>query len=148
MKRLRDILEQERSPDRAKRLIRYMGRKERFKKDLPSYAIKRDGIRSLFPYEDKKFYDNQFPVHASLWEKQPEIDVPIHKIKTPQEDIVVKDVVKKLSGNDKNSSSMPYIVHHVKSDTYYLWDGNHRTSSAKLLKKPTIRAKVYSYNGD
>lgn len=148
MKKLRDIIEQERSPERAKKLIRYMGKKERFKKGVDSLWKRKGDINSLFPFEDKKFYSRKLPTYGSHWEKLPEVEVPVHKIKTIQQSIGPKDVAKKISGDEKNSSSLPYMVHHVKSDTYYIWDGNHRTAAARLLKKPTVRAKVYSYDGD
>lgn len=71
-------------------------------------------------------------------------DVPLAKVRTPQGSVSVDAVREKL----RNPSSAvpglawtaPQVVHH--QGTYYVSDGNHRVTAARLMREPSIRAQV------
>lgn len=134
----------ERTPKRAHKLLDYISKKywkadsERDHYNLIPYASY-NGKRFTYKHMTGRALDHdEFHKNGELK------DVPIHKIKTDQKDVSVYGVHKKIGGEKHNDPDIPYIIHQKETDSYYLWDGNHRVNAAKLLRKPTIKAKVLS----
>jgi hypothetical protein len=155
-RKLKKIEEAERTPERAKQLLNRLQKMKKYQKEdrkLHSYA--EYGFNSNDEYENEKAelskkHQKQIRSLAepSEWPKGfgniQKVDaleeVPIHKIKTDQSSVSSWEVSRKI---DSKEEDHPEFYYHNPSDSYYIADGNHRVSAARLLGKKTIKGIVW-----
>lgn len=137
MKKLRDIIEAERSPERAEKLLNYIVKRKK---------IKLNKKKEISPFIDSAgaFNASKYVPTRQQWKNSLLINVPISKIKSSQSSVELDSLIKKIKGDKLNSPEFPEIIHHKETDTYHLIDGNHRVNAAKLLKKEFIKSRVIS----
>ena len=157
-KRLKKIEEAERTPERAKKLLDYLHTRPKYRRpDREGLGI--NGYNSYDDYlrkqseHDKKHVKQIKPLAIDAYEEgwpkgfgnikpsaTPE-DIPINKIKTDQHSISIAAVKDKIDHPD--DQDYPEYYYHKPSGYYYLADGNHRTSAARILRKKTIKGIVH-----
>lgn len=132
------MIEKERSPEKAMKLLDRISKMKKFKKpDLGKFYInppeeKTSQITSLSKIESRP--TNHVKYGDAIGEK-----VPLDKIFTSQETISAHVVKNKIKNNDDSS---PTLYHHP-NGKYYVDDGNHGIARSRLLGKKEITARVY-----
>lgn len=151
MKKLRDIVEVVRSPERAVKLADYIFNRNPKRTTYGTHATEFDPGHeghNLIPlsnyamndkYKGENYKEKFVNVnHKDYPGSNVEYNIPIHKIYTCQNSVLPSIVKKKILRQD----DVPTLIHHVKTDTYHVLDGNHRINAEKLKGTKHISAKI------
>jgi hypothetical protein len=131
------LLEIERTPDKAIKLLnRIRGMKKFSKPDIDKKYLNPDEHRSQMSTLSKKV--DSYPKVSSRHETIMHID--INKLRTHQDAISPHVVNQKIKDND---DSLPTVYHHTDGN-FYVDDGNHQIAKHRLMGKRTIKVRVYS----
>lgn len=138
-KRLR-LSEVARTRPRAVKLLNYLYTKKGY--DLGSD----NQMLNVVPQDER--FDRYKVTHSGGkhvdyedFDKVPVSSVPVRKIKSTQYDTDRSVITKKIQGKWKDHyPDYVNLIHH--KGTYHIWDGNHRVSAARLLRRKNIKAKV------
>lgn len=126
---------QQRTAERAYRLVDRIHKKSKI-----SYS---DDIKNLLPKHQISATVGLNLNYKDFKERGTITDVPMHKLYSDQRAVNSEVLKKKIRGDWKHHDpEIPYVIHHVPTDTYHLYDGNHRANQTKLLRHAVLKASV------
>lgn len=138
----------------ARKILQRIKGQKRFSRswdDTLNEPVDANQIKPLIRKED--FPNHKFrgqDIKPSHWEEHGRLmHVPLDKLVTHQDAVHVPTLDAKLRGSFRNPiPKHPYVAYSRKHDKFYNYDGNHRASRARLLRRPTMLSKVIEVDDD